>query len=103
VIVAEKVKHNRFTIRTSAPNLEVSWQVTGVRSDAVMRRHPFKAEENKPERVRGTYLSPELFGKPEERGVEWARYPETMQQIKQQRLEAKQTQKQPKQIGRLIP
>ena len=84
-IVAGKVKQNRFTIRTSTPSVEVSWQVTGVRSDAVMRNHPFKAEEHKPERERGSYLSPELFGKPEARGVEWARNPEVMQQLKQQR------------------
>src|SRR4030095_2263468 len=71
-IVAEKVKQNRFTIRTNAPNVEVSWQVTGVRSDAIMRKNPFKAETKKPDRERGTYLAPELFGKPEERGVEWA-------------------------------
>ena len=56
-IVAEKVKQNRFTIRTSAPNVEVSWQVTGVRSDAAMQKHPFKAVEVKPESERGTSLS----------------------------------------------
>ena len=84
-IVAQKVKQNRFTIKTNIPTVEVSWQVTGVRSDAVMRNHPFKAEENKPERERGSYLSPELFGKPDERGVEWTRFPEIVQQLKQQR------------------
>jgi hypothetical protein len=57
-IVAEKVKQNRFTIRTDAPNVEVSWQVTGVRSDAAMQKHPFKAVEVKPESERGTYLDP---------------------------------------------
>lgn len=30
-IVAKKVDHNRFVIRTSKPNVEVSWQVTGIR------------------------------------------------------------------------
>lgn len=49
-IVGEKVKRNHFTIKTNIPNVEVSWQVTGVRSDEVMRRHPFKAEQNKFER-----------------------------------------------------
>jgi hypothetical protein len=83
-IVAEKVKHNRFTIRTNAPNVEVSWQVTGVRSDAVMLKHLFKAEEDKPERERGTYLNPEAFDQPEERGAAWVRYPEVMHQLKQQ-------------------
>ena len=58
-IVAQKIKHNRFTIKTNAPSIEVSWQVTGVRSDEVMRQHPFKAEQDKPDRERGSYLTPE--------------------------------------------
>jgi hypothetical protein len=89
-IVAEKVKQNRFTIRTNAPSVEVSWQVAGVRSDAVMRKHPFKTEENKSERERGTYLSPEAFNQPEERSVEWAHNPELMRQMKEARQQIKQ-------------
>ena len=92
-IVAEKVKNNRFTIRTNAPGVEVSWLVTGIRSDAVMLKHPFRAEENKPERERGHYLNPEAYGHPEEKGVEWARNPELMQRLKQQRLEAEEKMK----------
>jgi hypothetical protein len=72
-IVGEKVKSNRFIIKTNAPNVEVSWQVTGVRSDAAMRKHPFKVEQDKPETERGFYLSPDAFDRPEEKGVEWAR------------------------------
>jgi hypothetical protein len=87
-IVAEKVNHNRFMIRTSAPGVEVSWLVTGVRSDAVMLKHPFMAERDKPERERGHYLSPEAYGQPDEKGAGWARHPEMMQRLKQQRLEA---------------
>ena len=33
-IVASEVSHNPFTIRTNKPNVEVSWQVTGIRQDA---------------------------------------------------------------------
>jgi hypothetical protein len=91
-IIASEVKHNRFTIQTSAPGVKVSWQVTGVRSDAVMLKHPFKAEEEKPEGERGTYLSPEAFGQPEEKGVEWARRPELMRQMKEQREKAQREQ-----------
>jgi hypothetical protein len=86
-IVATKIKGNRFTIKTNAPNTEVSWQVTGVRSDAAMRKHPFKVEEDKPERERGSYLTPAAYNQPEERGVEWARDPQLMKQLKQQRLQ----------------
>ena len=58
----------RQASRHKTPNVEVSGQVTGVRSDAVMLKHPFKAEEDEPERERGTYLNPEAYGQPEERG-----------------------------------
>ncbi|MDQ6694259.1 MAG: S-layer homology domain-containing protein, partial [Chloroflexota bacterium] len=39
-IVAEKVKGNSFVIKTDKPNVEVSWQVTGIRNDAVARANP---------------------------------------------------------------
>jgi hypothetical protein len=86
-IVAEKIKGNRFVIKTSAPNVEVSWQVTGIRQDAFANKHRIPVEEIKPEIERGYYLHPEAFEKPSERGVAWARNPEAMQQLKQQRLE----------------
>jgi len=95
-IVAEKIRHNRFVIRTNAPNVEVSWQVTGVRSDQGMRKHPFKVEEEKPERERGYYLQPEVFGHPEEKGVDWARNPELMRQLKETRLKQIEEMKQKK-------
>jgi hypothetical protein len=89
-IVGSEVQTNRFTIKTNAPNVKVSWQVTGVRSDRMMQKHPFRAVEDKPERERGTYLIPELFGKPEERGAEWARNPELMKRLQHQRHESQQ-------------
>ena len=89
-IVAEKVKDNRFTIQTSVPGVEVSWQVTGVRQDAWARMNRIPVEEAKSEKERGHYLHPEAFGKEEERGVSWALKPEQMREIKQSRLEAEQ-------------
>ncbi|HEU4386620.1 MAG TPA: hypothetical protein VFV34_02400 [Blastocatellia bacterium] len=88
-IIADKIKGNRFTIRSSSPNVEVSWQVTGVRSDPVMIQHPFKTEQDKSERERGTYLGPELYGQREERGTSWARNPELMRQMKERREQVK--------------
>src|SRR5215467_9694025 len=84
-IVAAKIKNNHFTIRTNAPNVEVSWLVTAVRSDPGLLKHPFKVEEDKPDYERGYYLSPEALGEPEERNVEWARNPQIMQRVKEQR------------------
>jgi hypothetical protein len=84
-IVGDEIKNNRFTIRTSAPGVRVSWQVTGVRSDAVMLKHPFKAEKDKPEGERGTYLSPESFNQPEEKNVLYVKRPQLMHKIKEPR------------------
>ena len=44
---AEGIANNRFAIRTSKPNVEVSWQVTARRNDPYMRAHPFRAVQAK--------------------------------------------------------
>ena len=92
-IIASQIQDNRFTIKTNAPNVRVSWQVTGVRSDVGMSQRPFKAEQDKPERERGSYLNPQAYGQPEERGAEWARNPEMMRQMKDRRNEMKKQQR----------
>jgi hypothetical protein len=84
-IVAEEIKGNRFLIRTSAPGVKVSWQVTGVRQDAWANKNRIKVEVEKTERERGYYAHPEAFDQPDERGIEWARNPEMMQQTKRDR------------------
>src|SRR5581483_6031536 len=38
-IVAREIKDNRFMIRTDKPDVKVSWQVTGVRSDPYAKTH----------------------------------------------------------------
>jgi hypothetical protein len=63
-IVAEKIKDNHFRIKTNLPNVEVSWQVTGIRQDAYANTNPIPVEEDKPEAERGFYLHPEAFGQP---------------------------------------
>ncbi len=62
-IVGSKIRNNRFSIRTDKPNVEVSWQVTGVRKDAFAEAHRMVVEVDKPENERGHYLCPEVFGK----------------------------------------
>ena len=88
-IVAEKIKGNRFTIKTSAPNVEVSWQVTGIRKDAYANKYRIPVEESKGEHERGFYLHPDVFNQPDERGVVWSGHPEMMQPVKQARLKIK--------------
>jgi hypothetical protein len=89
--VARKIEANTFVVQTSIPGIEVSWQVTGVRKDAYAEAHRIPVEEDKPEAERGFYLFPELFGEPEELGVDWAHHPELMQRGRQEREAAAAT------------
>ncbi len=89
--VAEEINNNRFKIAGGVPGAKVSWQVTGVRSDAGMLRTPFKLEEDKPDLARGSYLDPKAFGQPEEKGEEWARRPQLMREMKERRIKEEET------------
>ncbi|MFZ4754374.1 MAG: hypothetical protein ACOYLG_13610, partial [Chitinophagaceae bacterium] len=60
--VSSEVNNNTFTIKTSKPNVKVSWQVTGVRQDAWANANRVEAEVEKADREKGKYLHPELFG-----------------------------------------
>jgi hypothetical protein len=84
-IVAREIENNRFEIRTSAPNVKVSWQVTGARQDAYAKAHPLVVEQEKEARLRGFYTHPELYGAPEEKQIEWARHPQAMKRIQEMR------------------
>jgi hypothetical protein len=88
-IVASEVQNNRFIIKTSAPAVKVSWQVTGVRCDAGMKTNPFTAERVKPHHEQGTYLNPEAYGQPQERSLNWTRHPQLMRKIRQTGQRAK--------------
>jgi hypothetical protein len=63
--VLEEVHDNAFSIRTSEPNVKVSWQVTGIRQDAFALAHPITVEEGKAVADRGHYLHPKELGQPE--------------------------------------
>jgi hypothetical protein len=67
--ISSKIKDNRFTIKTDKPNIDVSWQVTGVRQDPYAKAHPIQPEVEKHADEKGKYLHPELYGQPESRGI----------------------------------
>jgi len=71
VYIAQKIEHNRFQIAGGSPGLEVSWQVTGIRHDPYAEAHRIPVEEDKPADELGTYRRPELYGQPEELGVDY--------------------------------
>ena len=83
VYVAEEISNNQFKIAGGKSGMKVSWQVTGVRQDAWANAHRIPVEVEKPERERGYYLHPELYGAPDEKNIEWARHPEVMQKMKE--------------------
>jgi len=74
-IVSKEVAANKFEIATSTPNVKVSWQVTGVRHDAVanMRRIPNAVD--KETQNKGKYLNPEAFGKPKSMAIGYTEEP----------------------------
>ncbi|PZF72541.1 autotransporter outer membrane beta-barrel domain-containing protein [Taibaiella soli] len=62
-IVAEKVNGNKFVIKTNQPNVEVSWQVTGIRQDAFANAHRVVPVVEKEAENKGKYLNPVELGK----------------------------------------
>jgi hypothetical protein len=71
--VVRKLAGNRFTICTSAPGVEVSWQVTGIRQDPFAKENRIPVEEDKRATDRGKYLHPKARGLSEELGIDYQR------------------------------
>jgi len=68
--VAEEVTGGRFRIAGGTPGGKVSWQITARRSDPGMQLRPFQTEVEKTGGERGTYLDPEAYGQPPEKGYD---------------------------------
>jgi hypothetical protein len=66
--VAEEIAGNQFKIGGGIAGRKVSWQVTGIRHDAYANAHRIQVEELKPAAAVGTYLHPDAFGQPVEKG-----------------------------------
>lgn len=67
--ISQAIRNNRFQIRTSEPNVTVSWRVEADRNDLYVRNRPTSDIEMKLGREKGSYTHPEFYGQPEERGV----------------------------------
>jgi hypothetical protein len=83
VYIAEEIANNRFTIAGGRPGMKVSWQVTGIRKDPYAQAHRIEVEEEKEPPLRGSYLYPELYGKPDSMSTKNA-----MERIKTQASES---------------
>ena len=81
--MSSEVQNHVFSIRSSVPNVKVSWQITGVRHDAFANANPLVVEEAKEAKLKGFYLHPGLYGAPAEKQIEWARHPQTKKTLKE--------------------
>jgi hypothetical protein len=93
--IAEEIAGNQFKIAGGRAGMKVSWQITGIRQDAVANAHRIPVEEEKLEPERGHYIHPELFGQSEELGVDWAQRPETMRQMKEHQEKMREAENAP--------
>jgi hypothetical protein len=66
-----RFRNNQFTIRTSKPNVKVSWRVEAIRNDRYMQKYGIQTVQEKGPESRGKYVHPELYGMPEERGIHY--------------------------------
>ncbi len=69
--VIRGVAESAFTIRTSEPNTQVSWQVTGIRQDKFADANRIPVEEWKNQENRGKYLHPTAWNKADSKGEDW--------------------------------
>jgi trimeric autotransporter adhesin len=86
--IAEEVANHQFSIAGGAPGMKVSWQVTGVRHDPFAQANQLVVEAEKPANERGFYLHPALYGQPQEKQIEWGRFPAKMRHLQEARTVA---------------
>jgi hypothetical protein len=94
VYIAEELANNQFKIGGGHAGMRVSWQITGIRQDPWANAHRIPVEEEKEAKLKGFYSHPELYGAPPEKQIEWARHPEMMEKLQQDRERTKQKQEQ---------
>ena len=71
---------SRFKIAGGASGMKVSWQVTGIRKDPWANAHRIQVEEDKPDKERGYYIYPDLYGQPAENGLNHLLFPDREKQ-----------------------
>ncbi len=71
IVLEEIGVTNQFKIKTDKPNVKVSWQVSGIRNDAVANLYRIQAEVEKPNSEKGFYLTPEAYGFGPEKNAAW--------------------------------
>lgn len=73
---SNKSNNIRWKIAGGTSGMKVSWQVTGIRKDPWANANRIQVEEDKPAKERGYYMYPNLYGQPEEKGINRLLFPE---------------------------
>lgn len=71
-----KNNRSRFKIAGGTSAMKVSWQVTGIRKDPWANTHRVQVVENKPDKERGYYIHPDLYGQPTENQINRLPFPQ---------------------------
>jgi hypothetical protein len=61
--------HSSFKVAGGTSGMKVSWQVTGIRKDPWANAHRVQVEEDKPDKERGRYIYPDLYGQSADKGL----------------------------------
>jgi hypothetical protein len=70
--------HSSFKIAGGTSGMKVSWQVTGVRKDPWANAHRVQVEEDEPDKERGRYIYPDLYGQSADNGIGFLLIPQEM-------------------------
>ena len=73
--------NSRFKIAGGNSGMKVSWQVTGIRKDPWANANRIQVEEDKPDKERGYYLHPDVYGQPEEKGISRLLFPKEEEEL----------------------
>ena len=77
-IIYKKISNNQFTIKTDKPNVEVSWQVTGIRKDPYANAHRVQPVVEKSAKEKGHYLHYKEYNQPIEKSIRAVKDPEIL-------------------------
>jgi hypothetical protein len=67
--ISKKINNNKFEISGGTENMEVSWQITGVRNDKFAQKNSFSVESEKKNDEKGFYVNPEAYGYDVSKGI----------------------------------
>jgi hypothetical protein len=74
IYVEGEITNNKFRKAGGKSKTKVSWQLTGIRKDPWADKNRIKVEQEKSSEERDYYVSPEVYNKPSDKSIMWARH-----------------------------